>query len=214
MGNADLPAPSIRTLTLDRAGILSLVTSNLPVTRTRRPRGSLSNRWYPSCQSVILPEPPTLSSALPLKRAADVVYTSSSARRGKLTSWISSQRKSLVGLVFAVKVALIADIIRMTASCRLSRENITRREQMPVIFGDHIAQLAPRLDERGIDTFLPTSSSQPLGHLPRHRVQLNGPRFLGIWVKKSGPGAWERDRTCPGNAVPGSHHLAELLALR
>src|SRR5918998_3883658 len=43
MGNAiDLPAPSITTLTLDRAGILPLVTSNLPVTRTRRPRGSPS----------------------------------------------------------------------------------------------------------------------------------------------------------------------------
>jgi hypothetical protein len=36
----------------------------------------------------------------------------------------------LVELVFAVEVALVADIIRMTASCRLPRENITRREQM------------------------------------------------------------------------------------
>jgi hypothetical protein len=27
----------------------------------------------------------------------------------------------------------------MTANCRLPRETITRREQMPVVFGDHIA---------------------------------------------------------------------------
>jgi hypothetical protein len=40
----------------------------------------------------------------------------------------------LVGLVLAVEVALVAEIIRMTADCRLPREDITRREQMPVVF--------------------------------------------------------------------------------
>jgi hypothetical protein len=127
MGNAiDLPAPSITTLTLDRAWILPLVTSNLPVTRTRRSRGVTIYAGTHRVDRSFDPKPPTLRPSLPLERAADVIYASSFAIRRELASWISCQTQVLVELVFTVEAALVAGIIRMTANCRLPRENITR----------------------------------------------------------------------------------------
>ena len=37
---------------------------------------------------------------------------------------------------------------------------------MPVVFGDHIPQLAPRLDERRINPCIPNQLAQALGRLP------------------------------------------------
>src|SRR5437763_17025930 len=69
-------------------------------------------------------------------------------------SWTRSTQV-LAGLVLALAVAHVA-AIRMTAHCRLPRGNLGRREQMSIVVGDHIAQLAPRLDQRGIDPRLPS----------------------------------------------------------
>jgi hypothetical protein len=57
--------------------------------------------------------------------------------------------------------------------------------------------------------------SQPVGHLTTHRVQLAGPRFIGIRVKKDrvlGPGV--ATELVPEKLRLAFHHLAELVVLR
>ena len=58
----------------------------------------------------------------------------------------------LLPFVAAVEVVItiLVEVTRVTANCFVPRGNVTGREQMPVVLGHHVAQLAPRLDERGI----------------------------------------------------------------
>jgi hypothetical protein len=82
---------------------------------------------------------------------------------------------------------------------------------MPVVLGHHIAQLTHALTSAGPTPVALPACCNPLGHLPSHCVQLTGPRFVGIRVRKDrvlGPGvATELVPETPRLAL---HHLAEL----
>jgi hypothetical protein len=60
----------------------------------------------------------------------------------------------------AVEVIIIlVEVTRVTADCLIPGGNVTGREQVPGVLGNHVAQLTPRLNERGIDPRLRTRMS-------------------------------------------------------
>jgi hypothetical protein len=61
-------------------------------------------------------------------------------RESAVVDLVSTQ--VLVELALAVEVGLVAEIIRKTANCRVPPNNITLREQMPIVFDDHRAHTA------------------------------------------------------------------------
>ena len=154
------------SFTLDRLGILSLVTWNLPVTTDENTtRGhSLTADAHRVSQSFSR-KPPTLSRCLALarERSADVVSALCIELRTKARIRHRRSRPN-AGPRRACsrrRGPLVADIICMTANYHLPRDNITRREQMPVVFGDHIPSSRRASMSAGSTPVSPTSLRSP-----------------------------------------------------
>ena len=155
------------SFTLDRLGILSLVTWNLPVTTDEKTtRVTLSPRMpIVSVSQSFSRKPPTLSRCLALarERSADVVSALCIELRAKARIRHRRSRPN-AGPRRACsrrRGPLVADIICMTANYRLPRDNITRREQMPVVFGDHIPSSRRASMSAGSTPVSPTSLRSP-----------------------------------------------------
>jgi hypothetical protein len=59
----------------------------------------------------------------------------------------SSPDLPLMGHLVAVEVVILFEVARVTADCLVPHSDVAGREEMPGVLGNHVAQLAPRLDE-------------------------------------------------------------------
>jgi hypothetical protein len=167
MSNAiDLPAPSRGILALDR--LWDPVPRDVEFTcddgREHHAGHSLTADAHRVSQSFSR-KPPTLSRCLALarERSADVVSALCIELRIKARIRHRRSRPN-AGPRRACsrrRGPLVVDIICMTANYRLPRDNITRREQMPVVFGDHIPSSRRASMSAGSTPVSPSSLRSP-----------------------------------------------------